>query len=1218
MEVAAGAPPSDALAESGADESAEVLDIKGCAALSLGHADEWRILSVNVTSLTAVRMRQVLQLAARAHADIISLQETSHGPCPDWAVRLARARGYGAVFSPPPPFSAANRRVGGTALLWNLTLGSGDAFALDGEHRCVGRRFGLTTVVAVYGHQRHEGRDKCQGLFRRLYGQLAQQGAAKAIVVGDMNYNSYVEAGTPQAYDFVHTPRPTFRGASSSPTRAACLGWDGSQFAEVALAAVPSHYAVVFSFRGELCEKRSPGVRLRRSAEYDWVRAPTEEERSRIYSTILADAEWWIQREPAEALRWWHWAAEEAMRMAVQMGAVIALRRGEVCKGAPPTVRPCAEAPAARLELTVRARRALRLMRAAEHQRRLHGGGAQLDPSQVRHWRAWVAEGLAPIIPSSQEEALHAATSVYESELQAWQRRRSREWYAAFRGGGLAATRAAGRVLKRAFAEVEPPTTAEDMRAQWLPWWSPAPPAGQSAAEEDAAFAERWSQGAVEAEWPAAAAQRPWTPPTWEQFADGVAATRGAAGLDGWTHQELRGFREHLPEFLKALLCVLRGGMVEYTGGGGVVADEAGAGPVGDAATRSAFYDMLAMVKVVGMPKRGGDRRPIAVASTIYRAWNRALLLNGDNLKLPDCQWAGRRGQSAVTATASWLSVPALGGAELDLRKAFDSVRFAVAERALRHQGAPEIFVRHLASAWRAPRLLFVCGQASAPITDQRAGLPPGDPISPGVLAAVLAMWTHWVTKRFAELRPWLYADDRSFVIQGVPEENGAEDVPETARRIDDVIAATVELDESVGLQLHDGKTQRWQPGDVVEHLGLRGAHGSSAALVPRDGWPAALLEAVARIPGPMTLREAAVAMYVLPRWLWAVPLVQLPPRQAARAVLQAITASRCSWWCTGRFFAERLHVHPRLQTAVRTLCASYVLPASAPLRSARMGAARVLGLRIVGVEGAGIFLQARRDDDRNVNEAIAAAAAKDRVAPRRGRPTFRADSAPGRHAVRTIARAVLVRSIVRQRRDSEGFRDIDIAANHCARVSKWKAQLPFKEASAWAIFRGGATWTPTRRYFRPGAAAQAEEEAEVDDEIFDVDGGSSGADGGFSDADAGEAVQPAAGQGGGDGDEGSTSCPECGFARCSVRHLVVECPALADKRREVATRYSLAPGWLGGLPRVATKSGWIVFAAHPQRSVREKMVMALGELGIAVVALGLRRDTGQSDDLAA
>jgi hypothetical protein len=46
-----------------------------------------------------------------------------------------------------------------------------------------------------------------------------------------------------------------------------------------------------------------------------------------------------MKRAPAEVLKWWHWAAKEAMRMAVKMGAAIELRRGEVCKGAPPTAR---------------------------------------------------------------------------------------------------------------------------------------------------------------------------------------------------------------------------------------------------------------------------------------------------------------------------------------------------------------------------------------------------------------------------------------------------------------------------------------------------------------------------------------------------------------------------------------------------------------------------------------------------------------------------------------------------------------------------------------------------------------------------------------------------------------------------------------------------------------------------------------------------------------
>jgi hypothetical protein len=168
------------------------------------------------------------------------------------------------------------------------------------------------------------------------------------------------------------------------------------------------------------------------------------------------------------------------------------------------------------------------------------------------------------------------------------------------------------------------------------------------------------------------------------------------------------------------------------------------------------------------------------------------------------------------------------------------------------------------------------------------------------------------------------------------------------------------------------------------------------------------------------------------------------------------------------------------------------------------MRAARVLELNIVGIEGALFVLHARRDDDRNVTEAVVAAAAKDRVGPRGGRPTFRTDTAAGRHAVRTIARAVLVRSIVTRRKDSEGFRDIDIAANHCARVSKWKAQLTFKEETAWAIFRGGATWTPTRRYFGVGrdppppvvGLAHVAAGAESGDDEFPDDDGIPGADG--------------------------------------------------------------------------------------------------------------------------
>jgi hypothetical protein len=171
----------------------------------------------------------------------------------------------------------------------------------------------------------------------------------------------------------------------------------------------------------------------------------------------------------------------------------------------------------------------------------------------------------------------------------------------------------------------------------------------------------------------------------------------------------------------------------------------------------------------------------------------------------------------------------------------------------------------------------------------------------------------------------------------------------------------------------------------------------------------------------------------------------------------------------------------------------------------------------------------------------------------------------------------VLVRSIVTRRKDSEGFRDIDIAANHCARVSKWKAQLTFKEETAWAIFRGGATWTPTRRYFGAGrdppppvvGLAHVAAGAESGDDEFPDDDGIPGADGESSEV---EEEPPAAELG--DDNDGSTSCPKCGFARCSFRHLVVECPALEEKRCEVTARYSLAHDWLQNLPHLSFPAG--------------------------------------------
>ena len=63
---------------------------------------------------------------------------------------------------------------------------------------------------------------------------------------------------------------------------------------------------------------------------------------------------------------------------------------------------------------------------------------------------------------------------------------------------------------------------------------------------------------------------------------------------------------------------------------------------------------------------------PIAIASAIVRSWNRALLAQFP--PPPEGQYCGSPGHSAVSATLAWLRAPCVRGAELDLRKAFDSM----------------------------------------------------------------------------------------------------------------------------------------------------------------------------------------------------------------------------------------------------------------------------------------------------------------------------------------------------------------------------------------------------------------------------------------------------------------------------------------------------------------------------------------------------------------
>ncbi|CAE7249168.1 NRT2.1 [Symbiodinium sp. CCMP2592] len=277
--------------------------------------------------------------------------------------------------------------------------------------------------------------------------------------------------------------------------------------------------------------------------------------------------------------------------------------------------------------------------------------------------------------------------------------------------------------------------------------------------------------------------------------------------------------------------------------------------------------------------------RPIAVESAALRAFNRALLWQFP--PLPQGQFCGVKGETAASATVAWLRTDAVRGAELDLRKAFDTVHHAVARAAALAAGVPAPIVEFLARfVWPAPRCCVVHGAAAARPVYACTGLPAGDPCSPSLLAYVLAPWRSLV-ESCPGIRAFLFMDDRSLVeLVG-------------RRASEDALASALALsqwsDETLGLQEHQGKRQLWDrtanPDASVEHLGITTAPGSQVVPELRVSEPqfCSLASAVTCLPGGMAVTERLLQGLVLPKLLWSAPLTPKLSPAVTEAFYRAI-----------------------------------------------------------------------------------------------------------------------------------------------------------------------------------------------------------------------------------------------------------------------------------------------------------------------------------------
>jgi hypothetical protein len=276
-----------------------------------------------------------------------------------------------------------------------------------------------------------------------------------------------------------------------------------------------------------------------------------------------------------------------------------------------------------------------------------------------------------------------------------------------------------------------------------------------------------------------------------------------------------------------------------------------------------------------------------------------------------------------------------------------------------------------------------------------------------------------------------------------------------------------------------------------------------------------------------------------------------------ARLLKQAVLASANHWWCSWRWWADRVHLHPVIGTALQSFKAFRWNLAQSPMLEACMKAhARKLQLIVVSLNG-GLWVRPQAGADWRIGQAAREANAicrdqRPRVVA--AQPTaFRADTAVGLHAVRVCARAVALSTVNAKRLDAEGVERVDIEAQSAKAWSSWVKGLTPQERKFLAIWRAGAIWTPTRRWFRPGASPL------------------------------------------------QTCCLFCGAEAASARHLWTVCAHFAAARRGLEREFQIEPRWWLAQPRVTAKSGWVTLEAGGDTRRRAQLQVVACRLGILI-----------------
>ncbi|CAE7386236.1 ABCC2, partial [Symbiodinium necroappetens] len=566
-----------------------------------------------------------------------------------------------------------------------------------------------------------------------------------------------------------------------------------------------------------------------RCATFTWHKLPSPEQVQQLQQ--VARESTLTADDPFASLEGWHCTAEKVCNEAVRLGLASCDRPAERPKGSVPLSRSVASVSSVsslRPGESVLLRRWKRLHRAAVERQVSHHGSSPLSASQVRHWTVLVGHAN---LPANQAEAISVASAAVQAEAKRLQNESCKRWRRRFWTSSASAVKGGANA-----------------------WDEVANAAGLDPGPSVSAF----------------------QPPSAEQLMQAIATCSGSPGFDGWSASELKGLMRACPcladDLVRIFVSLLKAPRSEPA-----------------QKCQSRFFSW----RVVGIPKRcEAATRPIAIASTLVPAWNRAMLRGFP--AVPDGQFCGVSGCSTIDATTAWLQTPCVRGPSSTCVRPSTALTTALLACAGAAAGVPEPvleYFRHL--VWSAPRACMVHAVPPPRVVEASSGLPAEDPCSPHFLAYVLAPWTK-LMETLPGVKPFAY------------------------------IGPIWMTDPSLTRFFLAQQLTSWS-----DQLAVSNTWASSCSMVapfPKGRACSELLCefacAVGGLPGSMETREQLLLSLVLPKITWAMPLLPQVPDSVVKAFFLACRSS-CSWWCKGRVRADHITLHPQYATAIKCLTAA-------------------------------------------------------------------------------------------------------------------------------------------------------------------------------------------------------------------------------------------------------------------------------------------------------